>query len=151
MPIHLKSDFDLAQMRIAADLTRQVLDMIDPHIQPGVTTLELDQICHSFIVDELDAIPAPLNYRGFPKSICTSVNHVICHGIPGGKRLKNGDIINVDITVYHHACKIVMRIRREHLKHDVLRMAFILFVDLHNGAVQRGVTGNINDPWKVSN
>ena len=99
MPIHLKSDFDLAQMRIAADLTRQVLDMIDPHIQPGVTTLELDQICHSFIVDALDAIPAPLNYRGFPKSICTSVNHVICHGIPGGKRLKNGDIINVDITV----------------------------------------------------
>ena len=99
MPIHLKSDFDLTQMRIAGDLTRQVLDMIGPHIQPGVTTLELDQICHSFIVDVLDAIPAPLNYRGFPKSICTSVNHVICHGIPGGKRLKNGDIINVDITV----------------------------------------------------
>ena len=83
MPIHLKSDFDLTQMRIAGDLTRQVLDMIGPHIQPGVTTLELDQICHSFIVDVLDAIPAPLNYRGFPKSICTSVNHVICHGIPG--------------------------------------------------------------------
>ena len=99
MPIHLKSDFDLAQMRIAGALTRQVLDMIGPHIQPGVTTVELDEICHSFIVDSLDAIPAPLNYRGFPKSICTSVNHVVCHGIPGGKRLKNGDIINVDITV----------------------------------------------------
>jgi len=99
MPIHLKSDFDLAQMRIAGALTRQVLDMIGPHIQPGVTTVELDEICHSFIVDALDAIPAPLNYRGFPKSICTSVNHVVCHGIPGGKRLKNGDIINVDITV----------------------------------------------------
>ena len=99
MPIHLKSDSDLTQMRVAGDLTRQVLDMIGPHIQPGVTTLELDQICHSFIVDTLNAIPAPLNYRGFPKSICTSVNHVICHGIPGGKRLKNGDIINVDITV----------------------------------------------------
>ena len=99
MPIHLKSDFDLTQMRISGDLTRQVLDMIGPHIQPGVTTLELDQICHSFIVDTLNAIPAPLNYRGFPKSICTSVNHVICHGIPGPKTLRDGDILNIDITV----------------------------------------------------
>ncbi len=86
-------------MRLAGRLAAQVLDMIEPHIQAGVTTGELDRICHEYIVTELDAIPAPLNYRGFPKSICTSVNHVVCHGIPGNKKLRNGDIINVDITV----------------------------------------------------
>jgi methionyl aminopeptidase len=73
--------------------------MIEPHVQVGVTTEELDRICHEYIVNELQAIPAPLNYRGFPKSICTSVNHVVCHGIPGDKVLKKGDIINIDITV----------------------------------------------------
>ena len=73
--------------------------MIRPHVQPGITTDELDQICHDYIVNEQQAVPAPLNYRGFPKSICTSVNHVICHGIPGNKKLKNGDAINIDITV----------------------------------------------------
>jgi methionyl aminopeptidase len=73
--------------------------MIEPHVVKGITTGELDQICHSYIVGNLDAIPAPLNYRGFPRSICTSVNHVVCHGIPGTKKLKNGDIINIDITV----------------------------------------------------
>jgi methionyl aminopeptidase len=73
--------------------------MIGPHVQPGVTTLDLDDLCHDFIVNTLDAVPAPLNYRGFPKSICTSVNHVVCHGIPGEKRLKRGDIVNIDITV----------------------------------------------------
>ncbi|MEK9942254.1 MAG: type I methionyl aminopeptidase [Gammaproteobacteria bacterium] len=87
------------KMRIAGDLTRSVLDMIDSHVQPGVTTGELDRLCHDFIVNDLDAIPAPLNYRGFPKSICTSVNHVVCHGIPGDKKLKAGDIINIDVTV----------------------------------------------------
>ena len=99
MAIHLKSEEDLSRMRIAGLLTRQVLDMIGPHVQPGVTTGELDDICHDFIVNTLDAVPAPLNYRGFPRSICTSVNHVVCHGIPGDKRLKSGDIINIDITV----------------------------------------------------
>ena len=73
--------------------------MIEPHVKAGITTAELDRICHEYIIDKLDAIPAPLNYRGFPKSICTSINHVVCHGIPGNKRLKNGDIINIDITV----------------------------------------------------
>jgi methionyl aminopeptidase len=73
--------------------------MIGPHVRRGITTGELDQICHTYIVDDLGAIPAPLNYRGFPRSICTSVNHVVCHGIPGEKMLKNGDIINIDITV----------------------------------------------------
>lgn len=99
MAIHLKNGDDLSRMRTAGRLTREVLDMIGPHVQPGVTTLELDNLCHDFIVNTLDAVPAPLNYRGFPKSICTSVNHVVCHGIPGEKRLKRGDIVNVDITV----------------------------------------------------
>jgi methionyl aminopeptidase len=86
-------------MREAGRLAAEVLDMIGPHIVPGVTTDELNTLCHNYIVDVQRAIPAPLNYRGFPKSICTSVNHVVCHGIPGDKRLKQGDIINVDITV----------------------------------------------------
>ena len=86
-------------MRVAGRLACQVLDMIAPHVAQGITTGELDQICHAYIVGNLDAIPAPLNYRGFPRSICTSVNHVVCHGIPGDKKLKNGDIINIDITV----------------------------------------------------
>jgi methionyl aminopeptidase len=99
MAIHLKTEDDLSRMRTAGRLTREVLDMIGPHVQPGITTGELDDLCHDFIVNTLDAIPAPLNYRGFPKSICTSVNHVVCHGIPGEKRLKRGDIVNIDITV----------------------------------------------------
>ena len=86
-------------MRIAGKLAAQVLDMIEPEVRPGVTTEQLDRICHDFIVTDLRAIPAPLNYRGFPKSICTSINHVVCHGIPGNRKLKNGDIINIDITV----------------------------------------------------
>jgi methionyl aminopeptidase len=86
-------------MRLAGRLTAEVLDMIGPHVVPGVTTEELDRLCHDYIVNVQQAVPAPLNYHGFPKSICTSVNHVVCHGIPGEKRLKNGDIVNVDVTV----------------------------------------------------
>ena len=86
-------------MRIAGRLAADVLQMIEPHVQAGMTTEGLDQICHNYIVNEQKAVPAPLNYRGFPKSICTSVNHVICHGIPGNKKLKNGDIVDIDITV----------------------------------------------------
>ncbi len=86
-------------MRIAGRLAAEVLEMIAPHVRAGVTTDELDRICHDYIVDEQKAIPAPLNYHGFPRSICTSVNHQVCHGIPGGKKLKNGDIVNLDITV----------------------------------------------------
>ena len=99
MPVTIKTAAELSKMRVAGQLTRQVLDMITPHVESGITTDELDQICHRYIIDDLDAIPAPLNYRGFPKSICTSVNHVVCHGIPGQRKLKNGDIINIDITV----------------------------------------------------
>jgi methionyl aminopeptidase len=99
MPVSIKSAEDIAKMRVAGRLAGEVLDMIAPYVQPGVTTLELDSLCHAHIVNEQDAIPAPLNYHGFPKSICTSVNHVVCHGIPAERKLKNGDIVNVDITV----------------------------------------------------
>ncbi len=86
-------------MRVAGHLAARVLDFIEPAVQPGVSTEHLNTLCHDYIVNELDAIPAPLNYHGFPRSICTSVNNVICHGIPGEKILKKGDIINIDITV----------------------------------------------------
>lgn len=99
MSISIKTPEEQASMRIAGRLTADVLDMIGPHIQAGITTDQLDQICHEYIVDVQKAVPAPLNYRGFPKSICTSVNHVVCHGIPGDRVLRNGDIVNVDITV----------------------------------------------------
>lgn len=98
--VDIKSKSDIEKMRIAGKLASDVLVMIGPYVKSGVSTLELDQICHDFIVEEQSAIPAPLNYRGFPKSICTSVNHQVCHGIPSeNKILKNGDIINIDVTV----------------------------------------------------
>lgn len=99
MPVLIKNPEEVEKMRIAGQLASAVLQMIGPHIEPGITTGELDKICHDYIVNTQRAIPAPLNYRGFPKSICTSVNHVVCHGIPSDKKLKNGDIINIDITV----------------------------------------------------
>jgi methionyl aminopeptidase len=99
MAVSIKTAAEIETMREAGRLAAGVLDMIEPHVQPGITTEELDRICHEYIVQEQGAIPAPLNYRGFPKSICTSVNHVVCHGIPGPKRLKSGDIVNIDITV----------------------------------------------------
>jgi methionyl aminopeptidase len=94
--IHGAAEFEA--MRKAGRLAAEVLDVITPHVVPGVTTERLDQLCHDFILAH-DAIPAPLNYRGFPKSICTSINHVVCHGIPGDRKLMDGDIINIDITV----------------------------------------------------
>lgn len=99
MAIQLKTEQEIEKIRTAGKLAKQVLEMIDPYVQPGVTTGELDRICHDYIVNDIDATPAPLNYYGFPKSVCTSVNHVVCHGIPGDKKLKNGDIINIDVTV----------------------------------------------------
>ncbi|SHM82085.1 methionine aminopeptidase, type I [Pseudomonas asturiensis] len=99
MPITLKTPEDIEKMRIAGRLAAEVLEMIGPHVKPGVTTEELDRICHDYIVNEQQAIPAPLNYKGFPKSICTSINQVVCHGIPGEKQLKNGDTLNIDVTV----------------------------------------------------
>lgn len=99
MAITLKTPEEIERMRVAGELAARVLAMIGPYVEAGITTGELNEICHNYIVNDLDSIPAPLNYRGFPKSICTSVNHVICHGIPGDKKLKKGDIINIDVTV----------------------------------------------------
>jgi len=99
MTVTIKNAAEQDKMRVAGRLAAEVLDMIGAHVRPGVTTNELDQICHLYITEVQGAIPAPLNYRGFPKSICTSVNHVVCHGIPGDRVLKNGDSLNIDITV----------------------------------------------------
>ena len=99
MTVTIKTADEQDKMRVAGRLAADVLDMIADYVKPGVTTGELDRICHDYITDVQDAIPAPLNYRGFPKSICTSVNHVVCHGIPGDRRLKAGDAVNIDITV----------------------------------------------------
>jgi methionyl aminopeptidase len=99
MSVQIKTPDEIEKMRAAGRLAAQVLEMIEEHVRPGVSTEELDTICHQFISDH-GAVPAPLNYKGFPKSVCISVNQVICHGIPNEKKLlKNGDILNIDVTV----------------------------------------------------
>jgi methionyl aminopeptidase len=100
----IKSTTDIEKMRVAGRLAAEVLDYITPFVKPGITTGEIDRLCHDYMVNVQDTIPAPLNYAPsgydpFPKSICTSVNHQVCHGIPGEKVLKNGDILNIDVTV----------------------------------------------------
>ncbi len=99
MSVTIKNAEETAKMRVAGRLAADVLHMIRAHVRPGVTTGELDRLCHDHIVNVQQAIPAPLNYRGYPKSICTSVNHQVCHGIPGERILKEGDIVNIDVTV----------------------------------------------------
>src|SRR5690625_5840122 len=100
MSIVIKTPEEIEAMREAGQLAAEVLEMITPYVQPGVTTEELDQICYNHIVNVQKAIPANLGYQGFPKTICTSVNHVICHGIPSDKKvLKEGDILNIYVTV----------------------------------------------------
>ena len=120
MSVTIKTPEEQEKMRIAGRLAADVLDMIGDYVQPGVTTDELNTICHRFITEEQQAIPAPLNYRGFPKSICTSVNHVVCHGIPGDKRLKSGDSVNIDITVikdgYHGDTSRMFMVGKENIQ-----------------------------------
>ncbi|MEW6313225.1 MAG: type I methionyl aminopeptidase [Pseudomonadota bacterium] len=104
MSISIKTPDEVLKMRVAGRLAAEVLDFIAPHVQAGITTGELDRLCHDYMVNVQGVVPAPLNYappghRPYPKSICTSVNHVVCHGVPGEKKLKNGDIVNIDITV----------------------------------------------------
>lgn len=113
MSVSIKSPDEFQKMRVAGKLAADVLEMIKPYVKPGVTTGELDNICHQYIVEEQKAIPAPLNYHGFPRSICTSINDVVCHGIPSDtKKLKNGDIVNIDVTVikdgYHGDTSIMV-------------------------------------------
>ena len=96
----IKNSEDIKGMRVAGKLAAQTLEMIGEHVKSGISTGELNKICHEYIVDEIDCIPAPLNYKGFPKSICTSINQVVCHGIPTEDRiLKNNDILNIDVTI----------------------------------------------------
>lgn len=104
MKIHIKTPQEIEKMRVAGRLGSEVLDYITPFVKPGVTTGELDRLCHDYMVSEQNTIPAPLNYapkghKPYPKSICTSVNKQVCHGIPGDKTLKDGDIVNIDVTV----------------------------------------------------
>jgi len=99
MAITIKTPQEQEKMRAAGRLAAEVLDMIAPHVQPGISTDELDRICNDYIVNTQKTIPANVGYNGFPKTICSSVNHVVCHGIPNDKKLKNGDIINIDVTV----------------------------------------------------
>jgi methionyl aminopeptidase len=104
MSIVIKSAEEIAKMRVAGRLASEVLDYVAPFVLPGVTTGELDRLCHDYMVDVQGCVPAPLNYappghQPYPKSICTSVNHQVCHGVPGDKKLKAGDVVNLDITV----------------------------------------------------
>jgi methionyl aminopeptidase len=97
--ISIKTPEEIEKMRVAGRLAAEVLEMIGEHVVEGITTDELNTICHDYIVNVQKATPAPLNYHGFPKSICTSLNHQVCHGIPGKRKLKKGDIMNIDVTV----------------------------------------------------
>lgn len=104
MPVHIKTPEEIEKMRVAGRLAGEVLDFITPHVKPGITTGELDRLCHDYMVQEQKTVPAPLNYAPpgytpYPKSICTSVNHQVCHGVPGDRKLKGGDILNIDVTV----------------------------------------------------
>lgn len=99
MTVTIKSAEELTKMRVAGKLAAEVLEMIGDYVKPGISTDELNTICHRYINEVQKAIPAPLNYRGYPKSICTSINYVVCHGIPSEKKLKDGDIVNIDVTV----------------------------------------------------
>mgnify|MGYP003449308087 FL=1 len=104
MSIVIKTPEEIEKMRVAGRLAAEVLDYIEPHVKPGVTTAELDRLCHDYMVNVQDTIPAPLNYappgyQPYPKAICASINHQVCHGVPGDKALKKGDIVNLDITV----------------------------------------------------
>jgi methionyl aminopeptidase len=115
MTAAIKTAEELEKMRKAGRLAAEVLEMIEPKVEVGMTTGDIDRICHQYITEVQDAIPAPLNYNGFPKSICTSINEVVCHGIPSdNKRLKNGDIVNIDVTVikdgYHGDTSIMVMV-----------------------------------------
>ncbi len=150
MAILIKTPHEIEKMRIAGRLAAEVLEMIAPHITSGISTEEIDQICHDYIVNVQKAIPAPLNYHGFPKSICTSLNHVVCHGIPSDKRLKKGDIINIDITVikdgYHGDTSQMFyvgqpSIKAKHLV-EVAHQALITGIELVKPGIRLGDIGH---------
>ena len=151
MAVSIKTPEEIDLMRVAGRLAAEVLEMIGPHAQPGISTGELDRICHDYIVNQQQAVPAPLNYNGFPKSICTSVNHVICHGIPSDdKVLKDGDIINIDITVIKegfHGDTSKMFLVGEVQPHaeklvQTTQEALYLAIDMVKPGIQLGDIGN---------
>ena len=151
MTITINTEADIEKMRIAGRLAAEVLEMIEPHVKAGISTGELDRICHDYIVNEQKAIPAPLNYHGFPKSICTSVNQVICHGIPSDtKILKKGDIINVDITVikdgYHGDTSKMFHIGEASPSNqrlvDITQECLYMAIDMVKPGVQLGDIGH---------
>jgi len=152
MPVTIKTSEEIEKMRIAGKLASQVLDMIKPHVVPGVTTNTLNDICHNYIVDDLECIPAPLNYGNppFPKSICTSVNTQICHGIPSDKQLKKGDTVNIDVTVikdgYHgdtsrmyHVGKVTPPAQR---LSDIAQVAMYIGIDMVKPGTKLGDIGH---------
>ncbi len=147
MTVTIKTPEEQQKMRVAGRLAADVLDMIGDYVKPGVTTDELDAICHKFITEEQDAIPAPLNYRGFPKSICTSVNHVVCHGIPGEKRLKAGDAVNIDITVikdgFHGDTSRMFMVGKENIQ--ARRLADITLQAMWRGIEELGDGKHLGD------
>ncbi len=150
MAVSIKTADEIEKMRIAGKLAADVLMMITPHVKAGITTDELNQICHDYIVNEQKAIPAPLNYHGFPKSVCTSVNHVICHGIPGDKKLKDGDIINIDVTVikdgYHGDTSKMFHVGKTSILAErlcrVARESMLIGIDMVKPGVRLGDIGH---------
>jgi methionyl aminopeptidase len=150
MNITIKDVQEVEKMRVAGRLAAEVLEMISPYMVAGITTNEIDQRCHDYIVNEQKAIPAPLNYHGFPKSICTSINHVVCHGIPEEKRLKKGDIVNVDITVikdaYHGDTSMMFCIGQPSIKAkrlvEIAHEALIIGIKLVKPGVRLGDIGH---------
>lgn len=148
----VKTPEEIAKMRVAGRLAAEVLEMIAPHVKPGVTTGELDRLCHDYIVNVQKAIPAPLNYHGFPKSICTSINQVVCHGIPSDtKVLKEGDIVNVDITVikdgYHGDTSMMFHVGTP-LKHaeklvDVTQECLYKAIEIVRPGITLGDIGHV--------
>src|SRR5690606_321192 len=150
MTVTIKTAEEIEKMRVAGRLAAEVLEMLGEYVKPGVTTGELDRISHDYIVNTQQAIPAPLNYRGFPKSICTSVNHVVCHGIPGDKKLKNGDIINIDITVikdgYHGDTSMMFHVGEPSIQArrlvDVTRECLLIGIDLVKPGARLGDIGH---------
>ena len=138
MAITLKTPEDIEKMRIAGRLAAEVLQVVAPHVKPGVTTEELDRICHDHIVKVQQAIPANVGYKGFPKTVCTSVNNVICHGIPNDKPLKEGDVMNIDVTVvkdgFHGDCSRMFSIGA--VPRHVQRLCDITFDAMWHGIAQ---------------
>lgn len=150
MSVRIKTAEEQDKMRVAGRLAAEVLEMITPHVQPGVTTLALDRLCHEHIVQVQDAIPAPLNYHGFPKSICTSINHQVCHGIPNDRELKDGDIINLDITVikdgYHGDTSMMFLVGKPSIRAErlcrVARECLLIGIRMVRPGIQLGDIGH---------